>query len=247
MGGGRRSQARAQSESSASVGRLAKVMLEQDTGSALKDRSPDDDPMDDRLERRIFLQRLAFLGGGFVLIGGSCKSPARHTAPAPVRPAWLGKVPTTSHVTFTDDEYRNVEAICERILPKDQDPGADEAGVPVYIDRMLASPELSEMRDVFQGGLMAIERRAQVSFHKSYAALGGAEQDLLLAEFRDAPEGSGKSRFFETLLVLTLEGFLGDPSYGGNRDRVGWALVGFDTSMPAHYRPNEPGMRGMGR
>ena len=34
-------------------------------------------------------------------------------------------------------------------------------------------------------------------------------------------------------MVLTLEGFLGDPSYGGNKDQVGWALVGFDTSEPA--------------
>ena len=28
-------------------------------------------------------------------------------------------------------------------------------------------------------------------------------------------------------MVLSLEGFLGDPGYGGNHDRVGWDLVGF--------------------
>ena len=32
--------------------------------------------------------------------------------------------------------------------------------------------------------------------------------------------------------VFTLEGFLGDPSYGGNKDYVGWKLVGFGTTPP---------------
>ena len=29
------------------------------------------------------------------------------------------------------------------------------------------------------------------------------------------------------LTVLTMEGFLGDPSYGGNQGDIGWNLVGF--------------------
>ena len=33
-------------------------------------------------------------------------------------------------------------------------------------------------------------------------------------------------------MALTMEGFLGDPSYGGNKDHVGWALMGFETSEP---------------
>ena len=33
--------------------------------------------------------------------------------------------------------------------------------------------------------------------------------------------------FFETLLANTIEGFFADPAYGGNRDMVGWRMVGF--------------------
>ena len=33
--------------------------------------------------------------------------------------------------------------------------------------------------------------------------------------------------FFETLLANTIEGFFSDPMYGGNRDMVGWRMVGF--------------------
>lgn len=33
--------------------------------------------------------------------------------------------------------------------------------------------------------------------------------------------------FFETLLANTVEGFFSDPIHGGNRDMIGWKLVGF--------------------
>ena len=33
--------------------------------------------------------------------------------------------------------------------------------------------------------------------------------------------------FFNLLLDNTIEGFFSDPIYGGNRDKIGWKLVGF--------------------
>jgi gluconate 2-dehydrogenase gamma chain len=32
--------------------------------------------------------------------------------------------------------------------------------------------------------------------------------------------------FFQRLVTLTLEGFLSDPQYGGNRNQVGWRFIG---------------------
>lgn len=43
------------------------------------------------------------------------------------------------------------------------------------------------------------------------------------------------TEFFELLRTHTLYGFLGNPSYGGNRDRVGWKLIGFEDRMA--YQP----------
>jgi gluconate 2-dehydrogenase gamma chain len=40
------------------------------------------------------------------------------------------------------------------------------------------------------------------------------------------PDGDGKA-FFEMILANTIEGFFADPIYGGNRDMVGWKLIGF--------------------
>jgi gluconate 2-dehydrogenase gamma chain len=32
--------------------------------------------------------------------------------------------------------------------------------------------------------------------------------------------------FFQRLVTLTLEGYLSDPKYGGNRDWIGWQFIG---------------------
>jgi len=40
--------------------------------------------------------------------------------------------------------------------------------------------------------------------------------------------------FFGRLLSLTVEGFFGDPIYGGNRDKVSWRMLGFP-GLPATY------------
>jgi gluconate 2-dehydrogenase gamma chain len=55
------------------------------------------------------------------------------------------------------------------------------------------------------------------------------DQDAVLADFEAdrVPDFSHASEFFETLRDHTMEGVLGEPAYGGNRDMVGWRLVGF--------------------
>jgi gluconate 2-dehydrogenase gamma chain len=76
-------------------------------------------------------------------------------------------------------------------------------------------------------GLAALSRRSERMFKVPFAAATPAQQDELLAIFKDSPEKSGEARWYEILVVLVLEGFLGDPSYGGNKGEVGWKLVGF--------------------
>jgi len=185
--------------------------------------SPPDD--DDLLTRRALIQRLTFMGGGVVLLGAggalSCKKD----------PPVVGAF-TTRHKSFTNEEFESMAAACERIVPRDQDPGALDANVPEYVDRMLQAPELWQIRDQFVQGLNALDRRSRGAHGKPFSQLPPVDQDALLVDFKGARPQSGEARFYELLVVLTLEGFLGDPSYGGNKDRVGWALVGFGTSEP---------------
>lgn len=201
-------------------------------------------PRSRRITRRAFIQRLSFFGGGLVLLGPACtKGPGtsdrggKKLAPGvPIHHL------TTSHKTFTDDEYRALVAACERILPKDEDPGATDADVAVYIDNALQTPEIHKMKEDVLSGIDALMRRSQRMYQKHFADATPEQQDELLRIFRDTPAPSGEEHFYTLLVTLTLEGFLGDPSYGGNKGRVGWTLVGFDTSEPP---PGFDGMKAM--
>jgi gluconate 2-dehydrogenase gamma chain len=65
---------------------------------------------------------------------------------------------------------------------------------------------------------------------KAFGELAPSDQDKVLAGLEDGSialkEVNGRE-FFELLLQNTHEGFFADPIYGGNRDMVGWKLVGF--------------------
>lgn len=157
-----------------------------------------------------------------MLLGGACKKEVPPAPPPQKAPL------TTSHKTFTNDEYLVVAAATERMIPKDEDPGAVELGVPEYIDRMLQDPLLQQMKDDFLAGTAALDRRAKRMFKVGFAQATSQQQDELLTIFKDSAPGTGEAHYYELLMVLTLEGLLGDPSYGGNKDRGGWKLVGFN-------------------
>lgn len=159
---------------------------------------------------------------------GSCSrqpDPAKKTEPA--------RAPlTTSHATFTDPEFETMAAAAERIFPRDEDVGAADLGVPSYIDRALSDRRMSHVRDDFVRGLEALMQRAKAQYQKPFPQLASEQQDALLAEFKNSAKSSGEGHFYELLVVLIMEGAFSDPSYGGNRDRKGWTLIGFETSEP---------------
>ncbi|MFL5321554.1 MAG: gluconate 2-dehydrogenase subunit 3 family protein, partial [Myxococcaceae bacterium] len=131
----------------------------------------------------------------------------------------------------------------DRIVPKDEDPGALDANVPEYIDRMLQTPEMHQMKVDFVAGTAALNRRSVRMFQKPFYEATPAQRDELLGLFRDSRQGTGEENYYSLLVTLTLEGFLGDPSYGGNKDKVGWAFVGFEKvdSTKADPKPGYDG------
>jgi gluconate 2-dehydrogenase gamma chain len=194
--------------------------------------------------RRVFVHRLTFMGGGVVLLGSACKDepkPSSNPQAAPIKP--LVPPPTTSHLTFTNDEFAVLTAACDRLIPKDDDPGAVEANVPEYIDRILQQQQLTKMRRDFTSGLAALDRRCKGMYQAGFASATPTQQDDVLGIFKDSAETTGEYKWYEILLTLTLEGFLGDPSYGGNKNKAGWKLVGFELVGGIAAEP-EPGYDG---
>jgi gluconate 2-dehydrogenase gamma chain len=170
------------------------------------------------LSRRQFLGGLAAAGGGLAL--ASCKPrPAKPGGPA-------GKA-------FTAAELALCGAACERILPADQDPGARELGVVAYVDGRMArrGRRAIQQRRRLKRGFAKLEDWSRERHHRSFLELSTDDQDETLASF--AAEGGEEGyAFVRQLVLLTMEGAFADPVYGGNRDKGGWKLVGFDAPCP---------------
>ena len=143
--------------------------------------------------------------------------------------------------TLNPAEARELDALTSQIIPSTDGPGAHEAGVVYFIDRALATFD-AHLRDNYREGIAAIQQKRQELFPGSagIATLTSDQQIQLIRAIEHTD-------FFELLRTHTLYGFLGNPSYGGNRDRVGWKLIGFDDRhvfQPPFGYYDAPGNRG---
>jgi gluconate 2-dehydrogenase gamma chain len=126
-------------------------------------------------------------------------------------------------------EAADIEAVASQIIPTDDSPGAREAGVVVFIDRALAT-FLSQLAGDYRAQLAAFQAacRERHSAAESFSSLTSEQQIEYL-------KGIDQTPFFNTTRLLTLLGMFSLPTYGGNRDGVGWKLLGFED---AHvFRP----------
>lgn len=173
-----------------------------------------------RLSRRSVLKRAAAAGT------------------AAVSPRLLAQAGGTRepYTNLSTGEAQTLEAIVARLIPADANgPGALEAGAVRYIDLGLGGA-LAASRETYAAGLAAVDALARSSHGRRFAELDAGDQDALLESFeRDDSDVSGDatafpivpSAFFDLVLEHAIEGTFCDPHYGGNRDFVGWTLLGY--------------------
>jgi gluconate 2-dehydrogenase gamma chain len=156
---------------------------------------------------------------------------------------------------FTADEARAIEAIVNRIIPPDSEtPGGKDAGCAVFLDRQLKGPYGSAeglyMRapfmkgskeqgpqsqltpaELYRNGLAGLDKYCKDNKGgRAFAELSADEQDDVLKQIEagkikfDEVNAEG---FFSALLKDVPEGFFSDPIHGGNRDMIGWKMIGF--------------------
>jgi gluconate 2-dehydrogenase gamma chain len=127
-----------------------------------------------------------------------------------------------------------IDAITSQIVPSTDSPGAREAGVVYFIDRALSTFD-ADLREAYRTGMASVQQKRKEMFPGSASIVAlTSEQQIQLIHAIEAHD-SKAGDFFELLRTHTLYGFLGNPSYGGNRDRVGWKVIGFEDRMT--YEP----------
>jgi gluconate 2-dehydrogenase gamma chain len=111
------------------------------------------------------------------------------------------------------------------------------------------------IRKKYVEGIQELDRRSEARFGGNFVKLTNEQQDEILtemespasveleAEMAEAQAVAGfapaepalqqtnaeiELEFFPLLALHTRQGFYSDPIYGGNKERVGWRLIGFE-------------------
>ncbi len=152
------------------------------------------------------------------------------------------------------DQVKFVESLVSLLIPADElSPSGRDLGLAVYIDRQLAgawgagsreyragpflqgAPELGEQspllpRDAVKIGIAAAQTGILSQFGTPLDQLPAAKQIAAVTWLEHQ-----QPAFFNQILALTQEGLFADPIYGGNKNKQGWAIVGYP-GLPALYR-----------
>jgi hypothetical protein len=175
----------------------------------------------DYLTRRLFLQGSA--GAAFARTGIAGLLVIAESA-------CTARDESAAFATLSADEAREFEAIAARILPTTDTPGAREAGVIWFMDQAFGSFGAEFYADA-KKGLAEFQASIPEGFPgaQKFSDLDEADQDRYL-------QAQQQSGFFELMRASTIMGFFSMSKYGGNRDDIGWKLLGL-TGGHAAWQP----------
>jgi gluconate 2-dehydrogenase gamma chain len=130
---------------------------------------------------------------------------------------------------FTEAQVAEVEAMTAQIIPSDQTPGAREAHCVYFIDRALSTFDQAR-QPLYTQGLQDLQSKTQQLYPNAgkFSALTPEQQIKVLTDIEKTP-------FFNAVRRYTIIGFLSRPVHGGNYDKIGWKLIGYDDSL--NFKP----------
>ncbi len=168
------------------------------------------------LTRRLFLQGSGTFAGSALLRAGV---PAFASA---AQAACSARDEMATFENISNAEAREIIAIAARILPTTGTPGATEAGAVYFFDKAFGSI-FSDWLEDFRGMLAEFQSGIASRYPgaEAFSDLDEADQDEYLASVEKTP-------FFGGFRFLTIAGVFGMSMHGGNRDNIGWKLIGMD-------------------
>lgn len=97
-------------------------------------------------------------------------------------------------------------------------------------------------QEIYRRGLAFLDAYTQGEHESDFVDLTEEQQDQVLTAMDEETatgfEGPSAKAFFTQLRNDTIEGMFSDPMYGGNRDLVGWRLIGYPGAQ-RFYTPDD--------
>ncbi|MEK7667132.1 MAG: gluconate 2-dehydrogenase subunit 3 family protein [Gemmatimonadota bacterium] len=123
---------------------------------------------------------------------------------------------------LTPEQAADIEAIAAQIVPTDDLPGARAAHVLSFVDHSLATWAQNQRQPLLDGlAQFNTAVSQQYPGMQRFAQLTNDQQ----IEFLRANE---RNRFFRELRFATLIGMFSNPANGGNFEKAGYRVLGYD-------------------
>lgn len=164
------------------------------------------------MDRRELLHRTTMLLGA--LSSGTVAGVLAGCVSTPPNEPGMGDA--SAKTFLTADEMRIVTAMADQIIPRTDTPGALDAGVPAYVDRMLAGYYQNREREIFRQGMRAVTTDAAELSGKHFAELSSEQQVKLMTEYdrlaadqnrRVAADPKQPPHFFRLMKEITIVGY----------------------------------------
>ncbi|ESQ86113.1 hypothetical protein AEAC466_02680 [Asticcacaulis sp. AC466] len=173
------------------------------------------------------LDRRRLLTGIAAMIGGTVVAPMARAMAGGMNPGFDVQAPY-----MTDTQRKLTAAVSERILPTTDTPGAIAAGVPGFIEMMLADWYWPAERDLVMGGLAAIDAYTQTTYGKPFAAATPVQQDATLTLAMNQTLAGAPADSFEHLRQMVIFGYYSS-EIGATVERVYLPVPGtYDGAYP---------------
>ena len=166
------------------------------------------------INRRNFTKTTLLAGGVFFFPGCAIKSD---------NPLFL---------FFNDTEVKTIVALCDQIIPADDDfGGATDAEVVYYIDRQLSS-SFKHDSSLYRQSISKLQSFCLEKFNKTFSDLDSDKQISVMQMMEknklDNVKWKNSSFFFNKIRLHTMQGFYGSPIHGGNKNFLSFDILNID-------------------
>src|SRR5450631_1076071 len=208
-----------------------------------------------KIGRREFLTTVSVVGAASASALAPDMAAAQTPAPAPA-PA---HTEAAGYTYLKPSEQAFVEALADHMIPKDELTGSGtEIGIATFIDRALAGSWGKGDRlykqgpwqkgtpnqgyqlpltpaELYRAGIEGSNTYCRKTFGKDFDRCSAEQKEAFLRDISAGKitfDGGLVGRdFFTMFYENVMEGLFADPIYGGNKDKVGWKMIGFPGVM----------------
>jgi len=213
-----------------------------------------------KFDRRDILRGAVVGGAAAASATGAIAQPPNAHAQQPVAASVTSDA--AGYAFFNLEEAAFIEALADHMVPADEvSPKGTDLGINIYIDRALAGAWGKGERLYLQGpwklgtpsqgyqlpmtpaqlyraGIEATNAHCRKTYGKAFDLLDAARREEVLVGLSTAKikfdDGLPVRVFWTTLYQTVIEGIYSDPMYGGNRNKAGWAIIGFPGVIAVH-------------